>query len=58
MEVLHVYYGSCLRSCLYNEGLYAQMYSINLAAVRNRSDYAFGFNNLTNTHGDLESDYK
>lgn len=48
MEVLHVYYARALAS-VYNEGLYAEMYSINLAAVSTR-DYAFWLNNLIPTH--------
>lgn len=36
MEVLRVY----ARASVYNEGLYAEMYPINLAAVSTR-DYAF-----------------
>lgn len=32
MEVLHVYYALALAS-VYYEGLYAEMYSINLAAL-------------------------
>lgn len=39
MEVLHVYYARALAS-VYNEGLYAKMYFINLAAV-STCDYAF-----------------
>lgn len=38
MEVLHVYYAHALAS-VYNEGLYAEMYSISLAAV-SIHDYA------------------
>lgn len=34
---------------VYNEGLYAEMYSINLAAV-STCDYAFELNNLIYTH--------
>lgn len=48
MEVLHVYYARALAS-VYNEGLYAEMYSIDLAAVSTR-DYAFGLNNVIRTH--------
>ena len=48
MEVLHVYYARALAS-VYNEGLYAEMYSINLAAV-STCDYAFELNNLIYTH--------
>lgn len=47
MEVLHVYY-ACALASVYNEGLYAEMYSIDLAAVSTR-DYAFGLNNLIHT---------
>lgn len=39
MEVLHVYYTRALAS-VYNEGLYAKMYFINLAAV-STCDYTF-----------------
>lgn len=48
MEVLHVYYARALAS-VYNEGLYAEMYSIHLAAVSTRG-YAFGLNNVMHTH--------
>lgn len=48
MEVLHVYYARALAS-VYNEGLYADMYSINLAAV-STCDYAFELNNLIYIH--------
>lgn len=48
MEVLHVYYARALAS-VYNEGLYAEMYSINLAAVSAR-DYAFELKNLIYRH--------
>lgn len=48
MEVLHVYYARAFAS-VYNEGLYAEMYSIHLAAVSTR-DYAFGLNNVIHTH--------
>ena len=47
MKVLHVYYAHALAS-VYNEGLYAEMYPINLAAVSTR-DYAFELNNLIYT---------
>lgn len=48
MEVLRVYYARALAS-VYNEGLYAEMYSIILAAVSTR-DYAFGLDYVTHTH--------
>lgn len=50
MEVLRGYYSSRLRSGLYNEGIYAPEYSVNVAAVRRRSDYAFGFDDWIHTH--------
>lgn len=46
--MLHVYYALALAS-VYNEGLYAEMYSINLAAVSTR-DYAFELNDLIFAH--------
>lgn len=46
MEVLHVYY-ACALTSVYN-GFYAEMYSVNLAAV-STSAYAFGLNNLIHT---------
>lgn len=40
---------------VYNEGLYAEMYSINLAAV-STCDYAFELNNLIHTlHVDMKN---
>lgn len=48
MEVLRVYYARALAS-VYNECLYAEMYSISLAAVSKR-DYAFELSNLIYTH--------
>jgi len=47
MEVLlRVYYARALAS-VYNEGLYAEMYPIDLAAVS--TDFAFGLNNVMHT---------
>lgn len=52
MEVLRVYYS---RALAYNEGLYAEMYSIDLAAVSTR-DFAFGLNNVMHTfHAETKS---
>lgn len=59
MEVLPVYYARALAS-VYNEGLYAEMYSINLAAVSTRY-YAFGLNNVIHIscgNIKLEADFK
>lgn len=50
MEVFRGYYSSCLRSRLYNEGLYAPVYSVNVAAVRRRRDYAFGVDGWIDAH--------
>lgn len=47
MEVLHVYYSRALAS-VYKDGLYAEMYSITLAAV-STCDYAFGLKYLLHT---------
>lgn len=44
MEVLRVYYSRALAS-VYKDGLYAEMYSITLAAV-STCDYAFGLKYL------------
>lgn len=46
MKVLHVYYAL---ASVYYEGLYAEMYSLDLAAVSTR-DSAFWLNNLIPTH--------
>lgn len=45
--MLHIYY-ACALALVYNEGLYAEMYSVNLAAVSTRG-YAFELNNLIHT---------